>query len=194
MAKLASLCVYCGSSTSVRPVYLEAAAELGQRAARRGIRIVFGGGRVGLMGAVADAALEAGGKVHGIIPRHLDDYEIGHRGTTELEIVESMHVRKMRMFEESDAFCILPGGFGTLDETFEMVTWVQLGLHEKPIVLVNVEGFWDPLLELVHHQIAENFIRPEHSGIIRVVDRVEQVFDAVAEVPDSRISPSAKWA
>lgn len=194
MAKLASLCVYCGSSTSVRPVYLEAAAELGQRAARRGIRIVFGGGRVGLMGAVADAALEAGGKVHGIIPRHLDDYEIGHRGTTELEIVESMHVRKMRMFEESDAFCILPGGFGTLDETFEMVTWVQLGLHEKPIVLVNVEGFWDPLLELVHHQIAENFVRPEHSGIIRVVDRVEQVFDAVAEVPDSRISPSAKWA
>jgi uncharacterized protein (TIGR00730 family) len=100
----------------------------------------------------------------------------------------------MRMFEESDAFCILPGGFGTLDETFEMVTWVQLGLHEKPIVLVNVEGFWDPLLELVHHQIAENFVRPEHSGIIRVVDRVEQVFDAVAEVPDSRISPSAKWA
>lgn len=173
---------------------MEAAATLGRLAAKRGVRIIFGGGRVGLMGAIADAALAAGGKVHGIIPRHLDDYEIGHRGATELEIVESMHVRKMRMFEESDAFCVLPGGFGTLDETFEMVTWVQLGLHEKPVVLVNVDSFWNPLLDLIGHQVEEHFVRPEHAKVLRVVERVEQVFDAVSDVPAERLSPATKWA
>ena len=183
MTELSTLCVYCGSSAGNHPGHREAAAELGQAAARRGVEIVFGGGRVGLMGVVADAALAAGGRVVGIIPEHLQELEVGHAAVNELLVVDSMHTRKFHMFERSDAFCALPGGLGTLDETFEIVTWKQLRLHDKPVVLLNHEGFWQPLLDLVRHQVDAGFVRPEHARLFTVVERVSEVFEAIAEAP-----------
>lgn len=180
MTGISALCVYCGSSNHVAPGYLEAARRVGLEAAARGIGIVFGGGRVGMMGAVAEGALEAGGEVIGIIPNHLQEQEVGHDGLTRLEIVDSMHVRKMRMFELSDAFCALPGGLGTLDETFEIVTWKQLGLHDAPVLLVNLDGYWDPLLEMVAHQAEAGFVRPQHRQLFQVVDGIEALFEALA--------------
>lgn len=190
MTDLTALCVYCGSSRGVAPSHREAAAELGRLAARRGVRIVFGGGRVGLMGVLADAALAAGGEVIGVIPEHLQTAEVGHSELTRLEVVESMHVRKMRMCELSDAFCTLPGGLGTLDETFEIVTWRQLGLHDKPIAIVNLEGFWDPLLTLIGHQVDAGYVKPQHRALFQVVDSVEAVFETVAAAPEAQ-RPSA---
>ncbi len=187
-----ALCVYCGSSNNVAARHLEAAAELGRLAAGRGIGIVFGGGRVGLMGALADGALDAGGRVTGVIPQHLQDLEVGHNGIHEMIVVDSMHARKRRMFEISDAFCALPGGLGTLDETFEIVTWKQLGLHDRPVVLVNVDGFWDPLLALLAHQLEAGYIRPRHAGLYRVVERIESVFDAIEAPPSPRRPPDSE--
>ncbi len=183
MTELRALCVYCGSSNNVAANHLETAAELGRLAARRGIDIVFGGGNVGLMGALADGALAEGGRVVGIIPEHLEAREVGHRAVSELIVVDSMHTRKRRMFELSDAFCILPGGLGTLDEAFEIITWKQLGLHGKPIVLVNFEGFWDALLNLFAHQLAAGYLHQQHWHLFGVVARVDEVFDAVAGAP-----------
>lgn len=183
MAEVKALCVYCGASDAVDPRHMEAARALGRTAAGRGIEIVFGGGRVGLMGAVASGALEAGGRVTGIIPEHLQTREHPHPGITRLLVVDSMHTRKRRMFELSDAFCILPGGMGTLDETFEIVTWRQLGLHDKPIVLVNLGGYWDPLLTMIEHQAAAGYVRPQHMKILRVVRQIDTVFDALAAAP-----------
>jgi uncharacterized protein (TIGR00730 family) len=187
MAELKALCVYCGSSSRVDPRHLEAAGEIGREAARRGIRVVFGGGRVGLMGVLADAALAEGGQVTGIIPGHLMAREVGHEALGDLQVVDTMHERKFDMCEQSDAFCVLPGGFGTLDETFEIVTWRQLGLHDKPVVLVNVAGFWDPLLALIAHQVAAGYVKPGHSGLFQVVDTVAEVFEAVAAAPEPRL-------
>ena len=183
MARITSLCVYCGSSVGAEPHYGDLATTLGRMAGERGIRIVFGGGRVGLMGVLADAALAAGGEVIGVIPEHLQAAEVGHNELTRLEVVESMHVRKMRMCELADAFCTLPGGLGTLDETFEIITWRQLGLHDKPITILNLEGFWDPLLDLIDHQTEAGYVRPQHLGLFRVVNTVDSVFDAIAEAP-----------
>lgn len=183
MARIASLCVYCGSSDRGDRRHREWAAELGREAARHGIRIVFGGGQVGLMGVVADAALAAG-EVIGIIPDILQVREVSHDGLTRLEVVESMHTRKARMCALADAFCILPGGFGTLDEAFEIITWKQLRLHDKPIVLLNQAGFWGPLLDLVRHQVAEGYVRPQHAGLFTVSDTVAGVFEAIAEAPE----------
>ncbi len=184
MARIASLCVYCGSSDRGDARHRDAAAALGRAAAERGIGIVFGGGHVGLMGVVADAALAAGGEVIGIIPEHLQDRELGHGGLTRLEVVDSMHSRKARMCALADAFCILPGGLGTLDETFEIVTWKQLRLHDKPVVVLNRDGFWDPLLALVAHQVAEGYVRPEHADFFLVAETVEGVFEALAAAPE----------
>jgi uncharacterized protein (TIGR00730 family) len=179
MARIESLCVYCGSSEGVDSRHAEAARALGREAARRGIRIVFGGGRVGLMGLLADAALELGGEVVGIIPERLMQREVGHSGITRLEVVDGMHTRKQRMADLSDAFCILPGGFGTLDELFETVTWHQLGYHDKPVFLVNQNGYWDPLITMVEHQVAEGYVRPEHRRSLQVVADVEALFVAL---------------
>lgn len=183
MARLRSLCVYCGSSDRGESRHRDWAAELGRKAAQRGIRIVFGGGRVGLMGILADAALAAGGEVIGVIPGHLQAHEVSHAGVTRLEVVDSMHGRKARMFEQADAFCILPGGLGTLDEAIEIITWKQLGLHDKPIILVNQRGYWAPLLELIAHQVAEGYVRPRHARLFIVVDDIEGVFDAASRAP-----------
>ncbi len=187
MHEVNALCVYCGSSNDVDPAHLEAARETGRQAAGRGIEIVFGGGHVGMMGALADGALAAGGRVTGIIPEILMTREVAHAGASEMVVVDSMHTRKRRMFERSDAFCALPGGMGTLDETFEILTWKQLGLHDKPIILANLGGYWNSLLAMLELQSAAGYIRPAQMGLFRVVASVEAVFDALAEAPAPKI-------
>ncbi|HEY2110228.1 MAG TPA: TIGR00730 family Rossman fold protein [Dongiaceae bacterium] len=178
-----SLCVYCGSALGVDSRIAEAARDLGRLLAERHIRLIYGGARIGLMGTLADACLAAGGEVVGIIPGHLDKTELGHRGATELIVVDSMHERKYMMFEESDAFAILPGGLGTLDETFEMLTWRKLGLHDKPIILVDVAGYWRPLLGLIDHVIGQGFAAPTDRDLYKVVSTVEELVAAVETAP-----------
>jgi len=161
-----SICVFCGGNPGKSPRYVQEATVLGRRLAELNIRLVYGGASLGVMGAVADAVLAAGGKVLGIIPQSLFDKEVAHRGLTELRVVGSMHERKKMMFDNSDGFLTLPGGFGTLDETFEMLTWIQIGLHKKPIVLLNTDGFYDPLLSFIDHAVNAGFVRPEHRKIV----------------------------
>ncbi len=187
MANVSSLCVYCGASDQVDGSHVEAAAELGRLAAERQVRIVFGGGRVGLMGVLADAALAAGGQVTGIIPEHLQAREVGHTGIGDLQVVDSMHSRKQRMCEVSDAFCVLPGGLGTLDETFEIITWKQLGLHDKPVVLVNIAGYWDYLLDLIRHQAEAGYVRGDQLHLFQVVNRIDEIFGALDAAPEPNI-------
>ncbi|MBV8937258.1 MAG: TIGR00730 family Rossman fold protein, partial [Alphaproteobacteria bacterium] len=172
MPSIRRLCVYCGSSGEVDRQYREAASELGARLAAARIGLVYGGGRVGLMGLLADAALAAGGEVIGIIPSRLRDAELAHRGATELIVVEAMHDRKRLMAENADAFAILPGGIGTLDEMFEAISWKQLGLHDKPILLVDIDGYWAPLRALLDHIVAEGFARPQMQALLQIVPTV----------------------
>ena len=156
-----SVCVYCGSNPGSRPVYAERAGQLGTRLAQEGLAVVYGGGNVGLMGIVADAALAAGGEVIGVIPEQLVKWEVAHRGVTRLEVVANMHERKARMFDLSDAFVALPGGFGTLDEMFEMLTWRQLGLGDKPCAFLDVDGFFAPLVSMMDRMVAEGFLHAD---------------------------------
>jgi uncharacterized protein (TIGR00730 family) len=183
-----SLCVYCGSGLGVDSRHREAARDLGRLLAQRRIRLIYGGARIGLMGTLADAALAAGGEVVGIIPGHLDKTELGHRGATELIVVDSMHRRKYMMFELSDAFAMLPGGLGTLDETFEMLTWRKLGLHDKPIFLVDIAGYWQSLLALVDHVIAQGFAAPTDRDLYKVVSTVEDLVAAAESAPRPRLA------
>lgn len=166
MTSLRSLCVFCGSSPGARPKYREAAQSLGREAARRGITLVYGAGNVGLMGALADAALEAGGKVIGAIPQSLVDWEVAHDSLTEIVVVQSMHERKAWMADRADAFVALPGGMGTWEELCEVLTWAQLGIHRKPVGLLNVAGYYDPLLALFDTAVRERFLRPEHRALL----------------------------
>jgi TIGR00730 family protein len=156
------LCVFCGSRPGVGEVYVDAAVQLGRLLASRGIELVYGGGNVGLMGTLADAVMEAGGRVTGVMPDFLVRKEIAHQGITSLEIVASMHERKQRMVELSDGFVALPGGFGTLDELCEVLTWAQLGIHVKPCALLNVDGFFDPFVGFLEHAAQQGFIKPLH--------------------------------
>ncbi|TAA46520.1 TIGR00730 family Rossman fold protein [Pseudoxanthomonas winnipegensis] len=153
-----SICVYCGSNAGAKPVYVQRATELGQRLAAEGLRLVYGGGKVGLMGAVADAALAAGGEVVGVIPQQLVDWEVAHRGLTQLEIVGSMHERKARMFDLADGFITLPGGFGTMEEIFEMLTWRQLGIGNKPCAFLDIDGFYQPLIAMIDRMVEQRFL------------------------------------
>jgi len=155
-----SLCVYCGSNSGAKPAYAEAAVALGTRMARDGVRLVYGGGNIGLMGTVADAVLAAGGEVTGVIPRQLVDMEVAHLGLTELEVVGSMHERKSRMFDLADAFVALPGGFGTLEEIVEMLTWRQLGIGTKPCAILDVGGYWAPLVAMMDRMVEDRFLHP----------------------------------
>jgi len=180
MKNPSSICVYCGSSANVAHPYRLAAQDLGRMLGERRIRIVYGGGRVGLMGLVADAALAAGGEVVGIIPRHIQEMEVQHQTLTELHVVGTMHERKRMMVDRAQGFVILPGGLGTLDETFEILTWKQLSLHHHPIVILNLDGYWDPLLALIRHAAAEGFIRPQHAQLFRSVATVEEILPALA--------------
>lgn len=162
------ICVFCGSQVGGQPLYAAAATAVGTLLALRGIGLVYGGGKVGLMGVLADAALVAGGEVIGVIPERLINRELGHGGVTDLRVVDSMHERKAMMSELSDAFIALPGGYGTFEEFFEVVTWMQLGIHAKPCGLLNVGGYYDMLLALLDHAAGESFIRPQHRGLVLV--------------------------
>lgn len=192
MALIKRVCVYCGSSSRVDEVYRAAATRLGVVLAGAGIEVVYGGGRIGLMGLVADAALASGGRVTGIIPAHLHDREVGHSGLSELVIVGNMHERKRRMFELADAFAVLPGGLGTLDETIEMLTWRQLGLHDKPIIIVDVAGYWSPFLELVEHAIECGFAARSAAQLYRVVSRVDDLLPTLAAAPAPAVAAEPK--
>jgi len=186
MSSIRSVCVYCGSSLGESQVYQAQAEILGQLLGKNGIRLVYGGGRIGLMGVVADAALAAGGEVVGIIPHHLHDWEVGHTGLTELHVVDSMHIRKQMMVEMSDAFIALPGGMGTLDELFEVITWKQLKLHDKPILVLNTEDYWHPLLALIDRVMERGFARRGARGFFQVVDDAEAALAALRTAPEPK--------
>ncbi|VXB31041.1 putative cytokinin riboside 5'-monophosphate phosphoribohydrolase [Pseudomonas sp. 8AS] len=188
---LKSICVFCGASTGSNPLYREAAVSLGRTLAERGLTLVYGGGAVGLMGVVADAALAAGGQVIGIIPQSLERSEIGHKGLTRLEVVDGMHARKARMAELADAFIALPGGLGTLEELFEVWTWGQLGYHGKPLGLLDVNGFYRQLSGFLDHLVAEGFVRAPHRGMLQRSEAAGDLLDHLAAwQPD--VAP--KWA
>jgi uncharacterized protein (TIGR00730 family) len=184
------VCVFCGASSGRRASYLEAARAFGATCGRRGIGVVYGGGRVGMMGAVSDAALAAGGDVIGVIPQELVERELAHRGLTELHVVGSLHERKALMAELSDAFVALPGGFGTLDELAEQLTWSQLGLHAKPVGLLDVEEFWRPLVALARHMTDEGYVRESDIRSIVVGVEPDALLDALARVEPRR----PKWS
>lgn len=175
-----SIAIFCGSSSDAKPVYFDAARAVGTELARRGIRVVYGGGRVGLMGALADAAMAAGGEVVGVIPEKLQALEVGHDALTEIHVVADMHTRKMKMATLSDAFIALPGGLGTLDEVFEAATWTQLNYHLKPVGLLDVAGFFGPLVAFLRHAQGEGFIRPQHGSLIQVADTIDTLLTQLA--------------
>jgi len=181
------ICVFCGSSTGNQPIYREVAEAMGGLLARRGIGLVYGGGNVGLMGVIADAALAGGGEVIGVIPRSLADREVAHLGVTDLRVVDSMHTRKAMMADLSDAFIAMPGGVGTFEEFFEAVTWTQLGLHRKPSGLLNVGGFYTPLAAFIDQAVTEGFIKPVHRAGIIVDDNPERLLNSLMtiELPDA---------
>jgi len=180
VADMKRVCVFAGSSAGAQPEYRQAAQALGRALGERGIGVVYGGACVGLMGVMADAALAAGSEVTGVIPSALVAKEIAHRGLTDLRVVESMHERKALMADRSDAFVALPGGWGTLDEFFEVLTWGQLGLHRKPCGLLNVRGYFDRLLSFLDHSVDEGFVRREYRSMIAVADSPDSLLDMLS--------------
>lgn len=184
------LCIYCGSSPGARADYAEAARITGTAITQRGIALVYGGGNVGMMGRIADAVIDAGGEVIGVIPHHLADKELAHERATQMHRVDSMHERKQLMADLSDGFIALPGGIGTLEELFETMTWLQLGLHRKPIGLLNVAGFFDSMLAFLDHMVNERFLKAEHRDLLIVDDKIERLVDRMTafEAPDAN-----KW-
>ena len=185
-----SICVYCGSSGKTDPTFKNAAYEMGAVLADRGIHLVYGAGSTGLMGAVANGALENGGDVVGVIPEIFNTPTLAHKGLTRLEIVPDMHQRKARMAELSDAFIALPGGFGTLEELFEILTWAQLGLHGKPCGLLDVGGYFERLLAFLDHAVSEDFLRNEHRSILNYAEDADSLLAAFAR---HRAVPAKKW-
>ena len=188
---LRSICVYCASSTGTEPALADSAVALGTLLARKGVELVYGGGSVGLMGLIADTALEAGGSVTGIIPTALMPREVAHQGLTRLIDVESMHARKARMIELSDGFIALPGGFGTLEELAEVLTWAQLGIHDKPVGLLNVNGFYDPLLEFFDRAVATGVLKPANRSLLLTAAEPEPLVEAMGRHRPER---EPKWA
>jgi uncharacterized protein (TIGR00730 family) len=183
------LCVFCGSRTGTDSRYADEARQLGIAMVRRGVELVFGAGHIGLMGVIADGVLEAGGTAIGVIPQNLVDRELAHRGLSSLRIVSSMHERKALMADLADAFVALPGGFGTADEFFEILTWKQLKLHTKPIGLLNTAGFFDPLLAWIDHTIATGFVKPHYREFVVVRDDIETLLDDLLRLPSERSWP-----
>ena len=195
MTEIRSLCVYCGSWSGTDPGLEEFARTFGSACAAHGIEVIYGGGGIGLMGTVAEAALKAGGRVVGIIPRSLLESELPSSNMTELVVVDSMHERKKQMFDRADGFVALPGGLGTLDETMEIVTWRQLGFHDKPIVLANVRGYWDPLLTLFDHVVTAGFAQPDVHDLYTVAHSVDGIFERLTTgaAPPSAPAPGRYW-
>ena len=184
------VCVFCGSSNGARRAYPDAAKSLGRALARRSIGLVYGGGNIGLMGAIADIVIESGGEVIGVIPDALVGRELAHREVSELLVVRSMHERKAKMAELSDAFIAMPGGFGTFEEFCEIITWAQLGLHRKPCGILNVEGYYDPLLTLFDQAVAEGFVYPENRRLVIQETDPDRLLDLLATYIPSR---TEKW-
>jgi uncharacterized protein (TIGR00730 family) len=176
-----NVCVFCGSSTGINPAYAEAARSLGGLLARNKMRLIYGGGNVGLMGIVADAVMAGGGEVIGIIPDFLLKREVGHRGITRLEVVETMHERKKRMADLADAFIALPGGWGTMEELTEVLTWRQLGLIKQPVGIINLNNFFDPLLDQLRKMVQEEFVRPAYLNVLLVETSPEKLLTAFTE-------------
>jgi uncharacterized protein (TIGR00730 family) len=193
MTAIHSLAVFCGSRVGVNPAYAEAGRLLGQGLACAGIRLVYGGGGIGIMGVVADAVLEGGGTVLGVIPEFLTQMEVAHGGVNEMVVTDSMHTRKLRLYEESDAFLIMPGGLGTFDEAFEIITWRQLRLHDKPILLCDVEGWARPLVALIDHAIAQGFAAPACRNLFEVIDGVPAVLDRLKSLPAGKGEPADRF-
>jgi hypothetical protein len=177
------VCVYCASSTQCDPAYHAAARRVGELLAGSGATVVYGGGAVGSMGALADGALDAGGQVHGIIPEFMYDLEWAHEGITELEVVEDMHLRKRRMISEVDAVVALPGGSGTFEELLEAITWKRLGLYQRPIVLLNTRGYWNALLRALEQAVDQNFMGSKHTSMWVVVDEPDEILEAIESAP-----------
>jgi uncharacterized protein (TIGR00730 family) len=190
MSELRSLCVFCASSAGRDPAFAEAARAFGAMLAAEGITLVYGGGHVGLMGVLADAVLGAGGRVVGVIPRALWDREVGHRGTTEMHIVETMHERKAMMASLADAFVALPGGLGTLEEIFEVWTWGQLGIHAKPCGFLDVAGYYAPLFAFLDSAVERGLVRPEHRAMAIVDDDGQRLLQRLAQYEPPRVT---KW-
>jgi uncharacterized protein (TIGR00730 family) len=188
---MTTVCVFCGSRSGGRPLYAAAARQLGVSLVARGMDLVYGGGHVGLMGVVADAVLSAGGRAVGVIVQSLVDRELAHQGLTELLVVDTMHQRKALMAERADAFVALPGGYGTGDELFEILTWAQLGFHTRPIGLLNTAGYFDPLLTWLDHMVQEDFLRPRHRELLLVADNADQVLDRLRQFKPGPTEP--KW-
>ncbi len=186
MTEISSLCVFCGSKTGTDPAHAATARRLGELMAERGVTLVYGGGRIGLMGIVADAILEGGGRAIGVIPEFLKDLEVGNDDVSEQIVTNSMHERKTRMFELSDGFVVLPGGLGTLDETLEIVTWKQLQLHSKPVVVLNSGGYWSALTDLVQATIDGGFAHPAVEELFTMVDGADDVFEALDAQPEPK--------
>jgi len=184
MTKLSALCVFCGSRAGEDPAYAVQSEKLGQMLGEHDVTLVYGGGGIGLMASVANAAIQAGGNVIGIIPQFLRVLEVGGVDGAKEIVVDGMHERKAKMFELSDAFVVMPGGIGTLDESIEIITWKQLQQHNKPIVFVNINGYWDPFLALIAQVINTGFGHDKIKGLYQVVDSVDQVFDAINNAPD----------
>jgi uncharacterized protein (TIGR00730 family) len=186
MTRIKSLCVFCGSRVGVDPACREAAIRLGELLAARNVRLVYGGGSIGLMGVIADRVLAAGGEVIGVIPDFLMENEVGHHHLTEQIITTSMHDRKRRMFEQADGFVVMPGGLGTLDETFEIITWKQLRLHDSPIVILDVGGYWASLRSLIENMIGAGFASESVTSLFQVVSTPEELFSTLDTIPASR--------
>ncbi len=174
-----SLCVFCGASNAVDKKFLDIGAEFGKLLASRGITLVYGGGDCGVMGAVANSTMKAGGHVTGVFPVSLRNIENEHQSLTEIIIVNTMHERKQNMFDRSDAFIVFPGGFGTMDEMFEILTWKQLLLHDKPVIIFNYQGYWDPLIALMKNIIEQKFAKTEVATYYHVVDELEEILDVL---------------
>jgi uncharacterized protein (TIGR00730 family) len=189
--RLRRVCVFCGSRSGAREVYARDAARLGRALAARGIGLVYGGSQIGVMGAAANAALAAGGEVIGVIPHGLADKEVAHHWLTELRVTETMHERKAMMADLSDAFIALPGGFGTFDELFEIITWAQIGLHAKAIGVLDTEGYFQPLRALMANVVKEEFASPEHTAMISFEEDPEKLVDAVSIARTMPVGP--KW-
>jgi uncharacterized protein (TIGR00730 family) len=185
------VCVFCGSNSGSRPEFAGAARRLGEALAARNLRLVYGGGHVGMMGILADAVLRAGGEAVGVIPQALVDKELAHAGLTELHVVATMHQRKALMADLSDAFVALPGGYGTCDELFEILTWAQLGLHTKPIALLNVAGYFESLRDWLDQAVREGYVRPGHRRLLMEAEHVDELLDMLAAYQPTREKP--KW-
>lgn len=193
MVALRSVAVYCSASVCVDDHFKAIARKMGNLIAQEGIRLVYGGAHIGMMGAVSDGVIEANGTVFGVTTKYLGKHEGLHERIQHLHVADDMHERKMLMFEEADAFVILPGGFGTLDEFFEVITWKQIGLHAKPVIIVNHEGFWDPLKSLFQSLGDKQFISKKDGNLCHFVASVDEVIPTIRTLPVTKIDPTEKW-